>query len=79
MENIVYFTWLKRHLKNQIITLKSYLKQDDVAPIIILFDLDFNVKFFFLCLLQFLSDLKGTIISSNVDQNMISSVYIQYM
>ena len=45
--------------------LKSYLKQDNVCPPpthnIILFKLDFNVKFPLLRLLQFLSDLKSTI------------------
>ena len=42
--------------------LKSYLKQDNVDPPaphnIILFQLDFNVKFTLLCLLHFLSDSK---------------------
>ena len=43
--------------------LESYLKQDCVAPHnIILFELDYNVKFPLLRLLQFLSDLKSTII-----------------
>ena len=46
---------------------KSYLKQDDVARQppnnIILFKLNFNVKFPLLRLLQFLSDLKSTIIT----------------
>ena len=46
--------------------LKSYLKQDNVAPLpppynIILFHLDLNLKFSLLRLLQFLSDLKGGI------------------
>ena len=51
------------NIKNVIITLKSYLKQDHVAPPhkIILFQLDFNVKFPLLRLLQFLSDFKSTI------------------
>ena len=57
---------LKRDLKNEIISLKSYLKQDDVAPYpntnFILFQLDFNVKFPLLRLLQFLADLKRTIL-----------------
>ena len=43
--------------------LKSYLKQDNVGPPpphnIILFELDFNVKFPLLRILQFLSDLKS--------------------
>ena len=43
-------------LKNKILTLKSYLKKD-----IIMFESDFNVKFPFLYLLPFLSDLKSTI------------------
>ena len=44
------------------ITLKSYLKQDNVTPHnIILFELDFDVKFPLLRLLLFLSDLKSTI------------------
>ena len=48
----------------KIITLKYYLKQDNVAPPpspphnIILFELDFEVKFPLLRILQFLSDLK---------------------
>ena len=41
--------------------LKSYLKQDNIAPHFILFELDFNVKFPLLRLLIFLSDLKSTI------------------
>ena len=42
--------------------LKSYLKQDDIAPHnFILFELDFDVKFPLLRLLLFLSDLKSTI------------------
>ena len=45
--------------------LKSCLKQDNVAPtpkqFIIIFLLDFNVKFHLVRLLQFLSDLKSTI------------------
>ena len=58
---------LKRDLINKIITLKSYLKQDDVAPHvpphnIILFELDFNVKFNLLRILQFLSDLSDFVI-----------------
>ena len=45
-----------------VITLNSYLKQDNVVPHnIILLELDFNVKFPLLRLLQFLSDLKSTI------------------
>ena len=42
------------------ITLKSYLKQDnvDLQHNIILFELDFNIEFALLRLLQFLSDLK---------------------
>ena len=46
--------------------LESYSKQDNVAPTphnIILFELDLNVKFPLLCLLQFLSDLKRTMLS----------------
>ena len=41
--------------------MKSYLKKDNVAPHN--FILDFNVKFPLLRLLQFLSDLKSTILS----------------
>ena len=46
--------------------LKSYSKQDNIAPhphttLIILFELDFNVKFLLLRLLEFLNDLKSTI------------------
>ena len=43
--------------------LKSYLKQDNVAPYryIILFELDLDVKYSLLRILQFLSDLKSTI------------------
>ena len=45
--------------------LKSYLKQDNVAPPLpnnfILFELDFDIKFPLLHLLLFLSDLKSTI------------------
>ena len=45
-------------------TLKSYLKQDNVAPHnFILFELDFNAKFPLLGLLLFLIDLKSTIIT----------------
>ena len=43
--------------------LKSYLKQDNIAPHshnIILFELDFTLKFPLLRLLQFLNDLKST-------------------
>ena len=50
-------------LKNEILMLKFYLKQDNVAPSphnIILFELDFNAKLSLLHLLQFLSDLKST-------------------
>ena len=54
-------------MKNDIVTLKYYLKQDNIATPpphnIILFDLDLNVKFPLLRLLQFLSDLKSTIFS----------------
>ena len=41
--------------------LKSYLKQDNVAPhpAQLYFELDFDVKFPLLCLLLFLSDLKS--------------------
>ena len=45
--------------------MKSYLIQDNVASIphnIILFELDFDLKFPLLHLLQFLSDSKNTII-----------------
>ena len=43
--------------------LKSYLKQDNIAPHnIILFELDFNAKYSLLRLLHFLSDLKSTIL-----------------
>ena len=44
--------------------LKSYLKQDNVAPNpnFILFELDFDVKFPLLRLLLFLSDFKSTIL-----------------
>ena len=43
--------------------LKSYFKQDNVAPQPnILFELDFNVKFPLLHLLNFLSDLKGLLL-----------------
>ena len=54
--------------KNEIITLKSYLKQDNVAPhphttLSCLHELDFDVKFPLLRLLLFLSDLKSTILS----------------
>ena len=46
----------------EINTLKTYPEQGNVAPPpkhkIILFELDFNVKFPLLALLQFLSDLK---------------------
>ena len=50
-------------LKKGIIKLESYSKQDNVAPPhkIILFELDFNIKFPLLRLLQFVSDLKSTI------------------
>ena len=45
--------------------MKSYLKQDKVAPLtpkqIISFELDFNVKLPLLCILQSPSDLKSTI------------------
>ena len=54
--------------KNVIIKLKFYLKQDKVASPphnIILFTLDQNVKFPLVRLLQFLSDLKSTIIMLN--------------
>ena len=51
--------------KNVIITLKSYFKQDNFAPPLphtkILIELDFNVKFSLLRILQFLSDLKNAI------------------
>ena len=51
--------------KNVIITLNFYSKQDNVAPHpthnIILFQLDFNVKFPLLCLLHFICILKSTI------------------
>ena len=53
------------NLKNEIKTLNSYLKQDNVVPPpqhnIIMFELDSDVKFPLLRLLQFLSDLKSTI------------------
>ena len=45
--------------------MKSYLIQDNVASIphnIILFELDFDLKFPLLHLLQFLSDLKSTVL-----------------
>ena len=47
--------------------MKSYLKQENVAPStpphnFILFELDFDVKFPLLCLLLFLSNLKSTIL-----------------
>ena len=57
--------------KNEIITMKSYLKQDHVAPQrgpphnFILFQLDFDVKFPLLRLLLFLIDLKSTIFGHN--------------
>ena len=42
--------------------MKSYLKQDNVAPHnFTLFELDFDVKFPLLRLLLFLNDLKNTI------------------
>ena len=44
--------------------MKTYSKQDNVAPIptqLYLCELDFDVKFPFLHLLLFLSDLKSTI------------------
>ena len=48
--------------------LKSYLKQDNVAPPpshnFILFELDFDAKFPLLRLLLFLNDLKSTIFMS---------------
>ena len=57
---------VKRPKKNEIITLKSYLKQVNVAPEpphnFILFELDFDLKFPLLRLLLFLSDLKSTIL-----------------
>ena len=55
---------LSRDLKNGISMLKSYSKQDNVAPRpqnIILFKVDFNVKFPLLHFLLFLSDSKSTI------------------
>ena len=55
-----------RDLKKEIITLKSYLKQDNGCPPpphnFILFQLDFDVKFPLLRFLLFLTDLKSTII-----------------
>ena len=50
----------------EIITLKSYLKQDNVAPhphttLYYIFELDFDVKFPLLRILLFLNDLKSTI------------------
>ena len=52
-------------------TLKSYLKQDNVATPhphnIILFELDFDVKFPLLRLLKFLSVLKSTITCQQID------------
>ena len=60
---LIHLETVKRP-KNEIITLKSYLKQDNIAPPphnIILFQLDFNVKFPLLRLLQVLIDLKSTI------------------
>ena len=46
--------------------LKSYLKKDNVAPhphtTLSCFELDFDLKFPLLILLQFLSDLKSTIV-----------------
>ena len=56
----IYLEYCKKNFINEIIMLKSYLKQDNVASRaqpqhnIILFDLDFNVKFLLLRLLQFL-------------------------
>jgi hypothetical protein len=50
----------------KIITLKSYIKLPPTLTQLylnILFELDFNVKFPLLRLLQFLSDLKSTILS----------------
>ena len=56
-----------RDLKNEIITLKPYLKQDNVANNpphnFILLELNFDVKFPLLRLLLFLSDLKSTILN----------------
>ena len=46
---------MKRDLENEIITLKSYSKQDNF----ILFELDFDVKFPLLGLLLFLSELNN--------------------
>ena len=46
----------ERDFKNEIITLKSYLKQDNPTHNIFLFQLDFNEKFPLLRLLQLLSD-----------------------
>ena len=44
--------------------LKSYLKQDTVAPTqLILFELDFDIKFPLLRLLLFLFDLESTILT----------------
>ena len=56
-----------RYLKNEIIMLKYYSKQDNVASHVpphnfILFELDFDIKFPLLRLLLFLSDLKSTIL-----------------
>ena len=58
---------LEKKAKRLNIKSKTYSKQDNVTPQgppphnIILFDLDFDVKFPLLCLLQFLRDLKSTI------------------
>ena len=49
-----------KRLKNEIRTLKSYSK-DPSPHNIILYELDFDVKFPLLRLFQFLSDLKSTI------------------
>ena len=61
--------YIGKYLKNKNIMLKSYLK-DDVAPHPHK-TLDFNVKFPFLRLLRFLSDLKSTIILSYCSNNII--------
>ena len=72
----------KETKKNEIITLISYLKQDNVANKcpppqhnIILFELDLKVKFSLLHLLYFLTDLKNTIFFIHFDSRFILFLY----
>ena len=57
LKRFTFFCQIVKRLKNEIITFKYYSKQDNVAPSPphnnIFIELDFNVKFPLLCLLQF--------------------------